>query len=77
VVVEIERQVSAVKLSDAGEQQTVQLVGGLVSQSLGTFDPEKLVKVQASGSMGFKDWNAKSGPFQQFSLSVEPIHLSV
>jgi len=77
VAPEIERQVSKVSLSDAGETETVRLVGGLVAQSLGTFDQDKIVKVQASGSMGFKDWQAKTGPYQQFAITVEPIHLTV
>ena len=77
VAPQIEKQIAAVNLNDAGEMETVKLVGGLISQALGTFDPEKPVSVQASGSMGYKDWSAKTGPFQSFKIEVNPIHFSV
>jgi hypothetical protein len=77
VTPEIATQVSKINLSDAGETETVKNVGVLIAQTLGTFDPEKPVKVSASGSMGFDDWTNKSGPYQHVTLTIEPIHFSV
>lgn len=74
---EIAKQISKISLSDEGEMETVKRTGELIGQTLGTFDPDGLVNVNASGHMGFKDWGAKSGPYQNVSISIAPIHLSV
>ena len=73
----LQKQVQNVKLSDAGEQETVKLVGGMLEQALGTFDPERLVVVSASGSMGYANYSTKTSRYQSFNISVQPIHLSV
>ncbi len=76
VAAQIATQVASIKLTDAGEMQTVGHVGALLAQSLGTFDPERLVSVSANGLMSFADWATKVGPYQQFNIKVEPIHLT-
>lgn len=77
VRVAIATQVATIKCSDAGETETAKLVGNQIDQSLSTFDPEGLVSVEANGSMGFKDWSIKLGPFQSVSVNLKPIHLTV
>jgi hypothetical protein len=77
VAPEIVNQISKINLTDQGEMETVKNAGLLIAQTLGTFDPEKPVKVTASGSMGFADWTNKSGPYQHVTLTIEPIHFSV
>ncbi len=77
VAPEIANQVSKISLTDQGEMETVKNTGLLIARTLGTFGPEKPVKVAASGSMGFADWSSKSGPYQQVTLTIEPIHFSV
>jgi len=72
----VRTRVAAIQLSDAGEMETVKHVGALIEQTLGTFDPEKPVKVSASGSMSFRDWTAKTGGFQSVSIAIEPIHFT-
>jgi hypothetical protein len=37
-------------------------------------DPSNVVKVIASGSMGFKDYAAKTGPYNSVSIAVEVLH---
>lgn len=76
VQLQIAKQIDSVKLNDEGEMRTVKLVGSLLAQALGTFAPERLVKVTASGSMGWQDYQAKSSAYQNFTISVEPIHLT-
>lgn len=77
VAPEIANQISKISLTDPGEMETVKNVGELIAQTLGTFDLEKLVKVAASGSMGYADYSSKSGTYQQVTLTIEPIHLTV
>lgn len=77
VAEQIAKQIAAVNLNDAGEMETVRLCGELLAQTLSTFDPAKPVSVQASGSMGYKDWTAKTSPFQSYEIKVSPIHFSV
>jgi len=74
---EIVRQISAIKLTDEGEMETVKNVGITIDQALSTFGPDGLVRVEASGHMGYKDWNDKSGAFQQVTSTIAPIHLTV
>jgi hypothetical protein len=79
---QLEQQFEKIKLTDPGEQETVQKVRALVSQALGTIDPEKPVNVSASGSMGYKEWSSQStrphvGPYQSVDLKISPIHFSV
>jgi len=79
---QLEQQFTKIKCSDKGEQETVQNVRALVSQTLATIDPEKPVIVTASGSMGYKEWSSQStrphvGPYQSVDLKISPIHFSV
>lgn len=59
-------------LSDDGERVTVQQVSDLLEQILSTFDPEKKVSISANGHMGFADWDAKIGCFQNVTINVAP-----
>lgn len=59
-------------LSDAGERETVKRVAEMVAQCLGTFDPEKKVAVNAYGHMGFADWDAESGAYQEVNVTIQP-----
>jgi Rod binding domain-containing protein len=74
---QLEQQFSKINCSDPGEQQTVQNVRTLVAQTITTIDPDKPVTVSASGSMGYKDYSSKSGPYQSVDLKISPIHFSV
>ena len=73
---QLEQQFERVNMNDKGEQETVQHVRKLVAQTLTTIEPEKIMRISASGSMGFKDWQNKTGPYQSFDVKVEPIHFS-
>ena len=73
---QLEQQFKRVNMNDKGEQETVQNVRELVAQTLATIEPEKIVRVSASGSMGFKDWQKKTGAYQSVDLKIEPIHFS-
>jgi hypothetical protein len=77
VAAQIADQISKISLSDAGEMETVKLIGDLLAQTLTTYDPDKLVSVAAAGHMGYANYTDKSGPYQQFGLKVDPMHLSV
>lgn len=77
VAEQLERDFDRIKMNDEGEQETVQHARRLVAQTLGTIDPEKAVSVAASGSMGFKDWQNKTGPYQSVDLKIAPIHFTV
>lgn len=77
VAEQLEQQFGVIKMNDEGEQETVQNVRTLIAQTLSTIDPEKPVRVSASGSMGFKDWTNKTGAHQSVDLKIEPIHFSV
>lgn len=77
VAKQLARDFKQIKMYDEGEQETVQHVHRLVAQTLGTIDPEKTVSVTASGSMGFKDWKNKTGPYQSVDLKIESIHFTV
>ena len=79
---QLEQQFTKINCTDPGEQETVQKVRALVSQTLATIDPEKLVTVTGSGSMGYKEWSSQStrphvGRFQTVDLKISPIHLTV
>lgn len=74
---QLEQQFEKVNMNDKGEQETVQHVRKLVAQTLTTFDPERPIRVGASGSMGFKDYTQKLSPYQSVDLKIEPIHFSV
>ena len=73
---QLEQQFTKINCTDPGEQETVQKVRALVAQTLATIEPEKIMRVSASGSMGFKDWQNKTGPYQSVDLKIEPIHFS-
>ena len=74
---QLEQQFERIKMNDEGEQETVQHVRKLVAQTLATIEPDKLISVAASGSMGFNDWQKKTGPYQSVDLKIAPIHLTV
>lgn len=76
VAVQVLEQASHIKLDDPGEMETATNAVVLITQTLGTFDADALVKVEASGSMSFRDWSAKTGKRQQISVKVEPIYLT-
>lgn len=81
---QLEQQFSKINLSHPGEQETVQNIRTVVSQTLATIDPEKVVQVSASGSMGYQHWGAgykhetdpHTGPYQSVDLKISPIHFS-
>lgn len=77
VVEQLEQQFNSIKMPDQGEQDTVDAVHIVVARTLRTFDPEKPVRVSASGSMGFKEWDKKTSPYQSVDLKIEPIHFTV
>ena|SRR5208282_3778476 len=65
------------KLYDTtGEQETVWHARKLIAQTLATIEPEKIMRVSASGSMEFMDWHNKTGAYQSVDLKIEPIHFS-
>lgn len=82
---QLEQQFSKINLTDPGEQETVQHVRALVTQTLTTIDPDKPVQINAFGSMGYQHWGAglkhatdpHTGPFQHVDLKISPIHFSV
>lgn len=59
-------------LADEGERETVRRVSDAISQCLNTFDPTKVVNVSANGHMGYGDWDAKTGAYQNVSISIAP-----
>jgi hypothetical protein len=73
---QLEQQFQRINMNDKGEQETVRLVHDLVLQTLATITPEKVMRVIASGSMGFKDWQNKIDPYQSVDLKIEPIHFT-
>ena len=73
---QLEQQFQRINMSDPGEQATVQNVRVLVKQTLETIDPAKPVSVTGSGSMGYKNYTTKEGPYQSFDLKIAPIHFS-
>jgi len=74
---QLEQQFTKITCTDPGEQETVQKVRALVAQTLATIDPEKLVNVTGSGSMGYEEWSSHVGPYQSVDLKISPIHLTV
>ena len=58
-------------LADEGERETVKLVSDVVEQCLGTFSPERLVKVSASGHLGYNNHETKDSAYQEVHLSIE------
>jgi hypothetical protein len=74
---QLEQQFARISMNDEGEQQTVQNVRGLVAQTLSTIEPERPVRISASGSMGFGNWHDKTSPYQSVDLKIEPIHFTV
>ena len=79
---QLEQQLSQIKLSDPGEQETVQNVRNLIAQTLATIDGDQPVNVTASGSMSYKHWSSQhpaiphKGPYQSVDLKISPIHFS-
>ena len=76
VAEQLEQQFERVNMNDKGEQETVQHARKLIAQTLATIEPEKIMRVSAPGSMGFKDWQNKTGSYQSVDLKIEPIHFS-
>lgn len=60
-------------LSDDGERESVKLVHELIEQVLATFDTEKTVSVRANGHMGYTNWDAKTGAYQNVNLTITPL----
>lgn len=77
VAEQLEQQFEKCRMSDEGEQATVQNTRQLVAQTLSTIDPGKVVNVTASGSMGYGDWGTKTKPYQSVDVKIAPIHFSV
>lgn len=69
-------QAAGFRFSDAGENDTLNNVRQTIVQTVGTFDPDKIVRVDAAGSMAFDDWGTKTGPSQYVSLKIEAIHIT-
>lgn len=59
-------------LLDDGERKTVLLVQEMIDQCLSTFGSERTVAVSAYGHMGFGDWAAKEGAYQEVTISIKP-----
>lgn len=59
-------------VSDPGERETVRRVSETISQVLDTFDPEQRVRVNASGHMGFLNWDTKTGAYQNVNVAITP-----
>ena len=76
VAEQLEQQFERVNMNDKGEQETVQHARKLVAQTLATIEPDKIMRISASGSIGFKDWQNKAGAYQSVDLKIEPIHFS-
>ena len=78
VVAELERQFAypladpPAGLADEGERETVRKISETITQCLGTFDPERRVKVSANGHIGFENWDTKAGANQTVNLSIQP-----
>ena len=60
-------------LSDVGEKATVVKVYETITKALSTFGPDQLVKVLASGHMGYQKWDTKDGGHQEVNLSIFPM----
>ncbi len=56
------------------EETVRQAAAHVIAVSLASQDPNIAVKVSASGSMGFKDYSAKTGPYNNVSIVIEPLH---
>lgn len=57
-------------LFDDGERETVRRIHETLEQIISTFGPEQTLSVSASGHMGFNDWNARAGAYQNVTLSI-------
>ncbi len=77
VAEQLDTQFGRISGYDSGEMETIKNTRGVVAKTLATFDPERPVRVTASGSMGYKDYTAKTSPYQSLDLKIEPIHFSV
>ncbi len=73
---QLDKQFTNFSNFDKGEMETIQNTRTLVAQTLATIDPERPIRITASGSMGFKDYTAKTGPYQSVDLKIEPIHFT-
>jgi len=45
-----------------------------IDKALEAQNPDLPIKVMASGSQGFKDYSAKTGVYNQMSISIDPLH---
>jgi hypothetical protein len=59
-------------LADPGERETVRLIREMICQCLDTFAADQRVYVSAFGHMGYKDWDAKAGAYQNVELKISP-----
>lgn len=59
----------------AEPEESVRLeAAATIDQALAAQDPGAIVKVAASGSMGFKDYGAKTGAYNSLAIAIEPMH---
>lgn len=56
------------------EETVRQTAAKLLDAALAAQDDNQPVEVTASGSQGFKDWNAKTGVSNQLTMNVRPIY---
>jgi hypothetical protein len=56
------------------EETVRQAAARTIAAAIEAQDPNCAVKVIASGSMGFKDYSDKTGPYNNVSIVVEPLH---
>jgi hypothetical protein len=56
------------------EESIRQEVAKTIDAALAAQDPAFAVKVSASGSQSFKDWNAKTGVSSNLVIAVEPLY---
>lgn len=61
-------------LTDEGERETVKMVSDLVDQCLGTFGKDRLVRVSASGHLGYNDWEKKDSAYQEVRVEIGILH---
>ncbi len=56
------------------EETIRQAAAQLIDLAMSAQDAPAVVKVMASGSQGFRDYTAKTGVYNQLTITVEPQH---
>ncbi len=56
------------------ERSIAHAVGAAIDVALDAEGSETVVKVYASGSLGYKDYTKQTGIYNNISVTVEPIH---